>query len=320
MPSLIHTLGWQYLRGLPNCQPRRRTPMTALVAFIKRYPVPTYFILTFAISWGGILIVIGLVGFPATADELGALLPLAIPAMLGGPSIAGILLTGLVSGRAGFRDLLARLRMWRVGLVWYAVALLAAPLLFATVLLSLSRSSTAYLPGLLATDTKASLLLMGVVAGLMAGVFEELGWTGFAIPHLRRRYSVLSTGVMVGFLWGAWHVLANDIWASLATTGNLSLAVFITLRAVGLLLGGLVAFRVLMVWVYDRTGGSLLIAMLMHASLTATSIILGPLAIAGTPLLIYDLVSAAALWLVVAALVIGLGRQLSQPPLPKQLT
>ena len=73
------------------------------------------------------------------------------------------------------------------------------------------------------------------------------------------------------------------------------------------------AFRVLMVWVYDRTG-SLLVAMIMHVSLKASTLILQPLDVAGMRALTYDLVLAAALWLLIAALAMANGRQLSQPP------
>jgi uncharacterized protein len=67
-------------------------------------------------------------------------------AMLAGPSVAGILLTGLLYGRAGFRDLLTRMTRWRVGARWYAVALLTAPLLFTAVSLALSLTSPEFLP------------------------------------------------------------------------------------------------------------------------------------------------------------------------------
>ena len=89
--------------------------------------------LTFAISWGGILLVVGPGGFPGTPEQFETLLPLVGLAMLAGPPVAGILLTGLVHGRAGLREFLSRLLRWRVGPRWYAVALLTAPLLMLTV-------------------------------------------------------------------------------------------------------------------------------------------------------------------------------------------
>ncbi len=83
--------------------------MTTIKVFIKRRPVPTYYALTFAISWGAILWMIVSVGIPATKEQLNNMLPVAIVAMLGGPSAAGILMTGLVDGRAGYRELRSRL-------------------------------------------------------------------------------------------------------------------------------------------------------------------------------------------------------------------
>jgi len=94
--------------------------------FIKGHPVLTYFALVFIISWGGFLLVVGPGGFPGTKEQFGTLLPIVVSAMLAGPSVASILLTGLVDGRAGFRELLSRLFRWRVGACWYAVALLPA--------------------------------------------------------------------------------------------------------------------------------------------------------------------------------------------------
>jgi hypothetical protein len=73
-----------------------------------------------------------------------------------------------------------------------------------------------------------------------------------------------------------------------------------------------------MVWVYDRTGESLLVAMLMHASLSASMLILQPLAIAGVSLLTYILVFGAALWVVVGAVALAQGRHISRQPLRRR--
>ena len=232
--------------------------------------------------------------------------------MLLGPSVAGILLTGLLYGKAGLRELLSRVVRWRVGARWYAVALLTAPLVFAAVLFGLSLTSPEFLPRILTTNDKASLVLMGIAVGLGAGIFEELGWTGFAIPRMRFRYGVLTTGLIVGVLWGAWHFFMN-FWASGVTSGELSLAVFVPTWLLGILVGQLTAFRVLMVWVYDRTGGSLLVAMLMHVSLAASTIILMP-PVPGVASVILSFVPAAALWVVVGAVAVAQGGHLSREP------
>ena len=282
--------------------------MSTIETFIKRHPGPTYFALAFAISWGGILGLVGPGAFTGTASPIGAQLLFMYLAMFAGPSVAGLLMTGLVHGRAGLRELLSRLLRWRVGVRWYAASLLTAPLSMMAVLLTLSLRSHEFLPGIFASDDKAALLLIGIVAGLATGFFEELGWTGFAIPGLRARHGVLATGLMVGLLWGAWHFppfSGGDL------SGALPRALFLPVQ----LFTFLPAFRVLMVWVYDRTG-SLLVAMLMHASLTASTLILQPLEVAGVPALTYDLVLAAALWLVVAAVAAASGGRLSRPAPP----
>jgi membrane protease YdiL (CAAX protease family) len=282
--------------------------VTTIKAFIKGHPVLTFYAVVFLISWGGFLIVVG----PTTGLDVVEIPPGAILSMVAGPVVAGILLTGLVYGRAGFREFRSRLFRWRVGARWYAVALLTAPLAVTATLFALSLTSPVFLPGILTTSDKASLLLFGIAVGLGAGFFEELGWTGFAVPGLRLRYGVLTTGLIVGLLWGAWHFLVN-FWGSGSSSGALSLALFLP----AVLFSFLPAYRVLMVWVYDRTG-SLLVAMLMHASLTASVLVLGPLAILGVPLLTYNLVLGAALWVIVAAVAVANRGQLSRQPLRRR--
>jgi membrane protease YdiL (CAAX protease family) len=266
--------------------------MTTIKTFIKKHPVLTYFALAFAVSWGSILIVVGPGGIPVTSEQL-EILGLAT---LLGPGVTGILLTGLVHGRVGLRDLLSRLLRWRVGARWYAVALLTAPLSTAAVLLVLSLLSPEFLPAILTSDDKATLLLTGIAAGLMVGFFEELGWTGFAVPRLRLRYEILTTGLIVGLLWGAWHFIL--FWESDSFSGALPLALLLAR-----LFSWLPAYRVLMVWVYDRTE-SLFAAMLMHVSLVASTVIIEP-ALTGGDLLAYILVRATVLGLVVAAVALA---------------
>jgi uncharacterized protein len=293
--------------------------MTPIKTFIKSHPLLSYYALVFAISWGGILIVVGgPSGIPGTPEQVETLFPFALLAMFAGPPIGGLVLTSLVYGRAGLREFGSRLLKWRVGARWYAVALLTAPLSMMAALLVLSLSSPEFLPGILATGDKATLLLMGIAVGLGAGIFEELGWTGFAIPRMRLRYGVLATGLFVGVLWGAWHILANGLWASNVTSGGLSLAIFLPAYLFTFLVGQLPAFRVLMVWVYDRTG-SLLVAILMHASLTASTLILQPLAVSGMALLAVTLAYAAATWVVVATVILAQGGRLSRQLLRKRV-
>ena len=265
--------------------------MITIKDFIKRRPLLVYFALAFIISWGAILILAGPDGIPATVDQIVVL----GMAMLLGPSVASILLIGLADGRVGFRKLFSRLFRWRVGIHWYVVALLTAPLATAAVLLALSLFSPEFLPGIFTADNKATLLLTGIVGGLTVGFFEELGWTGFAIPRMRLRYGVLSTGLIVGLLWGAWHFLL--FWESDSFFGAFPLVLLLAR-----LFSWLPAYRVLMVWVYNRTE-SLLVVILMHVSLVATLTIIDP-PLTGGGLLTFILVRAAVLWLIVVAVTV----------------
>ncbi len=286
--------------------------MTTIKTFIKRHPVLTYYALTFAISWGGVLLIIGGPdAIPSPSEQAMKLLPVAILVMLVGPSVAGILSTGLVDGRAGFRELVSRLFKWRVGVGWYALAVLLTPVLATLILLALSLISSEFLPAIFTMNDKVSLMLIGIASGLVVGIFEEIGWTGFAIPRMRLRYGVLATGLIVGFLWAAWHCLVY-FWGSGDSSGAFSLAIF--LPEFIFLVTVLPVYRVLMVWVYDRTG-SLLVAMFMHAIHTATTTsILVPLA-TGMSRVTYYLVFAAALWVVVAAAAMVNRQQPSRQPL-----
>lgn len=272
--------------------------MTAFQVFARRHPGLTYFVLVFVISWGGILLLVGPGGIPGRPEQVAKKMPMALLALFAGPSVAGLACTALVHGRAGFRDLLARILRWRVGVREYAVALLLAPLLVGSVLFGLSWISSAFLPAIVTADDKVGLLVFGIAWGLIGGgLLEELGWTGFAVPALRRRRGPLATGLIVGLLWGAWHYLIA-FWASGTSTGALSLASF--LPGLVFYVASLPAYRVLMVRLHDRTE-SLLLAMLMHAIFSASMLVLQPSSIGLGAGLTWNLVLAALLWAAVGA-------------------
>jgi hypothetical protein len=261
---------------------------------IKRHPVFAYFALTLAISWGGVFIISGgLNGFPANAQEVETLLPYVVLLLAIGPLLSGILLTALLDGRAGLGDFLARLLRWRLGVGWYGLAFLLAPLLATVTLLGLSLFSPVFVPGILVSDDKAGLILSALAAGLVAGLLEEPGWTGFATPRLRQRYSIFAAGLIVGLMWGAWHLIVA-VWGSGTPAGEFSILLF--LPQFFFYAAVLPAFRVLMTWVYEHTH-SLLIAILMHLSLTGSILfIFMPLAIPELPLLTWYITLAVALW------------------------
>jgi membrane protease YdiL (CAAX protease family) len=269
--------------------------MAAFKRVVVRRPVLIYAVLTFAISWGGVVAAAGLRGFGSKNWAAESSFPLVVLAMLAGPTCASLTLTGFLEGTDGLRNLLADLRRWRVGLQWYVLALVPAPLLGAAALFALALTSPIF------GQDKSVVLLAGVAAGLTT-VFEEIGWTGFAVSRLRQRHGIVSTGLMVGALWGAWHLL-QQLWIAGTYAAGIRLSVYVPLSFLSAV-AGLTAYRVLMVWVYDRTA-SLLLVTLMHASLTASSVfIFRPLAI-GVPFLGYGWLFSAYLWILVAIVVFG---------------
>src|SRR5215211_3539580 len=283
--------------------------MKTIKAFVERHPLLSFYALAFAMTWGGLIMVVGgpgeILGSP---EKFETRFGLVLLAWLAGPSVASILMSGLVHGRAGLRNLFARMTRWRVGARWYAVALLTAPLLSVAILLALSLSSSEYLPTILTTGDKGALLLLGIVGTFVGGIFEELGWTGFATPTLlrRMRYGVLGRGLIVGVLWGVAH-LPIYYWASADLSGVLLPAV-----VAANVLAWFPPYRVLMVWVYDRTE-SLLVAMLMHGSATGSLVIFASLA-PGWPLFIFTLLFGAVVWVVVGVVALAQGGQLSRQP------
>jgi uncharacterized protein len=289
---------------------------TSFRAFINSHAVLTYFILVFALVWGPGLIIWGpafLTGVLGTGDEMTSMADVGLfgwLAILTGPlSIAGagILVIALAYGRVGLRDLRSRLFRWRVGVRWYAVALLTVPLLMTAILFAFSLTSKAFLPDIITAEDKASLLVASLVAGLavglVAGFFEEIGWTGFATAELRKRHGLLATGLIVGLPWMVLHVPVYVAIASGPVPPALNAAAIMFY---------MLAYRVLMVWVYDRTQ-SVLMAVLMHLMLIVWPFVLpGSAAMVGVPTLIFNLVFGATLWVLVAAVMMADRRKLSR--------
>lgn len=269
----------------------------ARARFASRHPALTFYAVVFLISWGGLLLIVGGPGaIPGTSQDVDRLMLAALVALFAGPSVAGVLMAGVVPGPAGRRALLSRWLRWRVHARWYAAALLSAPVLVAAVLLTLSVGSPAFTPGIVVTDDRLGLLIFGISWALVGGgLLEETGWTGFAVPALRARHSATATGLIVGLLWGVWH-FPIAIWTGASFSGGAWAPYLVGI--VCFYLGALPAYRVLIVWVYDRTE-SVLIAALMHASLTASTVILQPPS-TGVPFAVWNAALAVALWAVVA--------------------
>jgi membrane protease YdiL (CAAX protease family) len=229
--------------------------------------------------------------------------------MLGGPSVAGVLLTGLVSGRRGLRDVLTRLGRWQAGWRWYALALVPSLVTIVAAAL-LSSVSAEFRPAVLDSKDIASIVMGALVPAILVGILEEIGWTGFAVPHLRSGHSVLSTGLAVGVVWGTWHFPL--FLESNSFSAGLPLTILLTR-----LFSWLPAFRVLLVWIHDRTQ-SLPVVMFMHTAVTFISIILAPATLSGGSLLTSLLVTAATMWLLLAAIAVATGGRFSGQQLSRQ--
>lgn len=202
------------------------------------------------------------------------------------PSLVAIALAGLLYGRQGLRQLFGGFRRWRVGARWYLTAIFLAPLLTVVAL-----GVRALLEGDFAVDPDSSLgtelaaagltgLLVSlpvvfVVSLVTSPLLEEPGWRGFALPHLQDRLTALAAGVLLGFLEGLWQL-------PIALAGREPLLPYF--------LGVTGAFTVL-VWIFNSTGGSLVMALLYHASLNVAA---GPLQFDPG-----DLVAPLLSWLVV---------------------
>ncbi len=261
-------------------------------------PITAYFILTFVLSWSGVIVMSFFMGMPTTSQQFADIGPIALLPFLFGPTLIGLFMTGIVHGAPGFRQLKSRLFKWRIGPEWYAFVLLAVPVALAVILFVLSRFSGDFVPKVMTASDRTSLIVTGALTGLIGGGFlEELGWTGFATPAFRaRNFSILKTGLIIGFFWGLWHFLPV-FWGSGDSQGHLDWDLFYP----GLFshYAVLIPYRIILVWIHERTG-SLIPVMLMHASLTAFLLFILNISAGGVPLLIYLAVVAILLWLFVA--------------------
>lgn len=271
-------------------------------SFIKRNPVLSYYLLVFTISWGGILILIGGPDhIPGTKEQGERLFVPALLIMFAGPFISGILMNFFIEGKEGVRKLMAKYFHWQTEGRWYAIAIFTGPILVAAVIFGLSLFNQEFLPGIITTKDKIGSVIFGVGWGLIGGgLLEETGWTGFVVPQLRKQHSILSTGLIVGILWGIWHFLIA-FWGSKYLSGTDSWTMFVA-SFIAFYLLVLPPYRVLLVLTYDRTD-SLPVIILMHAFLSASTLILQPSS-SGEIAFIWNLVLGIILWIVIATIFI----------------
>ena len=164
---------------------------------LRRRPLASFIGLAYAISW------VWAFPFVVVGDvvEKGVGWPTTFPALVG-PALAAFVVTAVVWGRAGVRDLLARMGCWRMPLRWWAATL--SPLAFLAAALVVA-AAIGKLPSASGFGRYSGLSAIGVVpvvvivVGLTFG--EETGWRGFALPLLQRRYGALAAALLVTPIW-----------------------------------------------------------------------------------------------------------------------
>jgi len=185
--------------------------MSSVKALIARHPALTYFALTFAISWGLVVLVVGPGGFPGTTEQTQSLLAYAVLGMVAGPSIAGIVLTAALGGRPARREFRQRLFKWDVGGRWYAAALLIAPAAVLSILLTLSLISRTFVAGIVINDHRTALMMFDVAWFVVIWVvIAAVGWSGLTRKHDREDFveqRVSGSAIYVSELH--WRVFAS---------------------------------------------------------------------------------------------------------------
>jgi len=217
-----------------------------------------FFLLTFLITWGlGALAIFLPVQFQALVGELTETSPIYFLA-IAAPTISATILTFARDGLQGLKSLYARLIRWRFDLKWYALVLLGIPVVgWIAALVTESNP-------LKETGDLAQLLLMLFYVFVTGPWCEELGWRGFALPRLLDRFTPFTASLILGAIWGVWHL--PSFFLSGMVQAGLSLPFFL-LNAVLL--------SIFVTWVFQHTDGSVLITVLIHFTVNICASIIG---------------------------------------------
>lgn len=179
-----------------------------------------------------------------------------------GPMLAAIIVIAVTTGRAGFRGLLSGLTRWRVRLRWWLVAISPVALFLLTLAALLLTGQS--LPN--ATDvlvqfggSSGAVALLFVLATLAASAGEEVGWRGYALPQLQRRFRPLPATLVLGLLWWLWHL-------------EFFIIDRVPLSQFPAYLIEVVAVAIILTWLFNRSGGSILLVVVFHAAYNGVSI------------------------------------------------
>lgn len=206
--------------------------------WIKRSPLIAYFVFVFGIEW---------LLFFALSEYLPPMIALLIGSWL--PNIIGVFITGTASGRKGLREMFSKIMLWRIHFKWYLIATILPILLtFLSIWLYelMGNVAPVYAPG----GQIPLILVISIFTGAMG---EELGWRGTALPRLQARRNALTSSLVLGILWGLYH-LPSFLMSGLPLE-DAPLIPFM-LCALGL--------TFLVTWSFNHTRGSLIIVFLYH--------------------------------------------------------
>ncbi|MGI5499118.1 CPBP family intramembrane glutamic endopeptidase [Lentzea sp. CA-135723] len=231
-----------------------------LLGTVRRHPLLSFFVLANLLSWLAwtpyILSGNGLgwwdYRFPevlGTSQFSGVL-----PGAYLGPIGSALLVTAIADGRAGLRRWASRMWRWRVRWHWYAVALLGVPAAMLVTGIVYSDGQIAA-PSTMALAAYVPALLLQMIT---TGLAEEPGWRDFALPRVQRRFGPLAGTMILGPVWAVWHLplflTEWGGWPDADWTRPVVFSVFC------------IAFNVVMTWMFNRTGESLPLSMLLHVS------------------------------------------------------
>lgn len=221
--------------------------MNTIRSLIKQSPLVTFFLLALILPWiGG-----PLSDWIYNGTILSIVFALPVAVLVASPLLAALVVTGVCEGKAGMKRLLGQFTRWRVELRWYAVALLLPPAIYlSAIYVNVLLGAPA--PSLAQFGTWSTLLLtfaLRLVNPFDGPMMEELGWRGFAQPRLQKRFSPLVANLILGVVVVLWHVryLLGGDYAWIYAPATL-------------------AFTLIAGWLYNRTGGSLLLALLLHVT------------------------------------------------------
>lgn len=226
----------------------------------QRDEVPTgilFFVLTFTFSWT--------MWLPAAAagGDLSLLHQVAVGVGAFGPSLAGVLCTARDEGGPGVHRLLRSLLRWRMDVKWYVLSL-AGPVVLAIGAVAVHRLAAGTDAAFRLEPRTVVLIPAALVVGLLLGSLqEELGWRGFALPLLLRRWGSVRAALLLGVAWACWHLPLYAL--PTGSQERMPLPVFAV---------SVVALSVLYTWFWVLTGGRLLVAVMLHSGTNVAGIVL----------------------------------------------